>query len=96
MTPAVFLFDGDSTIWLSGDVDLSNARTLAGVLAEFNGDELLIDCSALEFIDSTGLTAIAVAHERLRNAGGRLRLIEANNAVKRLALAIGYPEWLER
>jgi hypothetical protein len=42
MTSTVFLFDGDSTIWLSGDVDLSNARTLAGLLTEFKGGELLM------------------------------------------------------
>src|SRR5262245_49552017 len=95
MGSASFSLDGDSRIRLSGEVDMSNARQLATALAGLTGTDLVVDCSELTFIDSSGLNALAVAYKRRSDIGGRLRVVGANDAVARVVRLIGFPEWLE-
>jgi anti-sigma B factor antagonist len=45
---------------------------------------LLLDLSALGFIDSAGLARLLAAHKRARRDGRRLMVVPGNGAVRRL------------
>jgi anti-anti-sigma factor len=65
------------TIVLSGEIDLSNADELEAHLfraAACATGDVRIDCEALEFIDSSGLRALAAAHDLLAEHGRTLAI----------------------
>ena len=61
---------------VSGEVDLSTARELErALMQEVNAArEVLLDLSAVSFIDSSGLHAIAIAARAAQSNGGALAL----------------------
>lgn len=65
----------DPSFFLTGDLDLRRADQLeAGLLAHVAstpGDPVVIDCSDLTFIDSSGLGMLVDVHQR---SGKHLRL----------------------
>ncbi len=61
-----------------GELDLHAARALAPQLAEAaTGDfpVLVVDLSAVTFLDSTGLGGIIQAHQRLQRQGRTLKVV---------------------
>lgn len=66
-------------IEIAGELDISNADTLARCLSVFEpGDEVIIDVSHLAFIDSTGISVLAQTWKRgvriiARGAHGEVR-----------------------
>jgi anti-anti-sigma factor len=58
---------------LAGELDLATVPILADCLAELSGD-VVLDCTALDFIDSSGLSVIADAHRRRVRSGHRLTI----------------------
>ena len=60
-------------IALAGELDLATAPILADRLEELPGD-VVLDCAALDFIDSSGLSLIADAHRRRARSGHRLTI----------------------
>ena len=56
---------------LCGDLDLATAPELERALDRLTG-EVTLDCHQLEFIDSTGLSVLMRAHNRLATENGRL------------------------
>ena len=65
---------GARVVKLIGEIDLSNADTLGDTLAAFTGEggHLVIDLSALEFMDSSGIAM-------LLRAAGRASSVEVRN-----------------
>jgi anti-anti-sigma factor len=61
---------------LSGELDLTNARSVDEALAGTAARAVIVDLSALGFIDSTGMRTIDRAHRRFAS-GGRILLIVA-------------------
>ncbi|MEV7964574.1 STAS domain-containing protein [Sphaerisporangium sp. NPDC088356] len=62
---------------LAGDLDLATAGLLAGILDDLvrNGHTtLVVDTSALDFCDVTGVDALMEGHAAADRAGGSLRL----------------------
>ena len=52
-------------IAVAGEIDVSNADTLARCLSAFEpGDAVILDLSRLTFLDSTGLGVLAHTHAR--------------------------------
>jgi anti-sigma B factor antagonist len=94
MLQALCVCDRISSMTLEGEIDLATSPSLARRLAEIDVPELVLDCSKLEFIESTGLSVLAVTERRLRGVGGHLRLVHANDNVARLVRLIGFEEWL--
>jgi anti-anti-sigma factor len=45
---------------------------------------VLIDCTAVEFMDSSGLGALVMALKQMRASGGRLALCAINDQIKML------------
>jgi anti-anti-sigma factor len=75
---------------LGGEVDISNAGELEGALAplvEFGGD-VLIDCAALTFMDSTGFRVILDAAEQLEDTG-RLILLSPGPLIRKTIELLG-------
>ncbi|MFC7715851.1 STAS domain-containing protein [Nonomuraea recticatena] len=77
-------------IGLQGVLDVSTKQLLTGQLDEVMAQTsphppgLIIDLSQLTFCDSSGLSALVVARERLEAAGRPLALAGARGRVKRL------------
>lgn len=75
---------------VSGELDLGTAPRLQEPLDEAlaDGGALLIDLSACEFIDSTGIALLVRAWQHLDGAGGaagsRFALCSLNDQVRRL------------
>lgn len=77
--------DGVQTISLRGELDLSNARVFSDELNRGieAGARILIDMSALQFIDSHGLRGLARAAEGLPEQG-RLEVVRPPADVARV------------
>ena len=72
---------------LEGSCDLATAPNLRQTLQPLTPpdvQELTLDVSQLEFIDSTGLGVVLGAMRRLREGGGTLRISGAHGIVKRV------------
>jgi anti-anti-sigma factor len=61
---------------LSGDLDLETApRLLAGAEPHLGGTDLIIDLSALDFVDSSGLSALIRINQRMAATDRTLAII---------------------
>ena len=72
-------FQGDRAIVaLAGEIDLYTAprlqSELAAALAGADPARLVVDMSAVEFCDSTGMNVLLAAHRRASEQGGSLEL----------------------
>jgi anti-anti-sigma factor len=74
--------DDDAVVFLTGELDMATAPELHGVLdqiIEHGPQEVLLDFSALSFIDSSGIAALVDAQQRL---GGQKRCLSVRGAQK--------------
>jgi anti-anti-sigma factor len=74
-------------ISVEGELDLSSALTFDEEVRraeERRPQTLVIDLSALRFLDSTGLRLIMSAHARAKQRGHRLAIVEGTHAVQRI------------
>jgi anti-sigma B factor antagonist len=72
---------------LTGSCDLATAPNLRQMLQPFvppGVNEVTIDVTALDFIDSTGLGVVLGAMRRLREGGGVLQIAGAQGIVLRV------------
>jgi anti-sigma B factor antagonist len=58
---------------LTGELDLATASVLESCLRDVPGS-VVLDCHALRFIDSSGLSVIVAAHRRREQTGDRLSI----------------------
>ena len=68
---------GIAVLRVSGDVDVSHALVLRGVLGDLLADpapRVLIDCGDVGFVDSAGVGLLVTGHRRAQEAGGHLHL----------------------
>ena len=75
------------TVRLEGELDLATAEQLEHELLRVEGSDALtivLDLSALQFIDSTGVRLIIQAHARSRADSQRLALLRGPRAVQRV------------
>lgn len=80
---------GDLTVVrLTGEVDLATASTLEEALGEIESDghPLIIDLSAVSFLDSSGLSVLVKARQRLERTDGTngLRLVVSRPIIRRV------------
>jgi anti-sigma B factor antagonist len=78
--------DGVVTLRPAGELDIATADRLERALLEGrrDGDRVVLDLGALEFMDSTGLRAIVHAVEAARRGRWELRLREGPPAIRRV------------
>ena len=90
--------EGRATIVaVSGELDLASSPELQEQLDqvwESDPEQLVIDLRQLEFMDSTGLSIIVGAHQRLAEKGRSLSLVKGSAQVQRLLDLTGVAERL--
>ncbi|MGH2876315.1 MAG: STAS domain-containing protein [Solirubrobacteraceae bacterium] len=86
-----------AVIAVAGELDLASGPELEAELERVAGPDmrlLVIDLSGLEFMDSTGLSIIVRAHQRLDGEGCELGLVRGSPQVQRLLDLTGVAERL--
>ncbi len=79
--------DGATRVALSGEFDLAAIKRFEEAIAEAEAGSpsaIVIDLRRLEFMDSSGLRALVMAHERAKNAGRRLTIVPGPPQVRRV------------
>jgi anti-sigma B factor antagonist len=78
--------DGTLVVALHGELDLVDAAEVAAALvtAVVREPRIIVDLAALDFIDSSGIAALAYARRHARQAGGDLLLAAPRQQVLRL------------
>lgn len=76
MTVSTSFSAGRLTIYLNGELDQHEAQQTSACIAELVDEYLPRDCvldlSALDFMDSSGIAVIVKADRHVRSIGGRL------------------------
>jgi anti-anti-sigma factor len=80
MTPFAITREGD-TVRLAGRFDASQVETARPVFEALSGGTR-VDCSALEYISSAGISLLLAAHKRLQDAGHPFRLHSVNQRIR--------------
>jgi anti-sigma B factor antagonist len=78
--------EGRVVVVLRGELDVSDAASVAAALTAVaaSGRQIIVDLAGLEFIDSSGLAALARARKHVRDAGGDLLLAAPQQQVLRV------------
>ncbi|GAB3198296.1 STAS domain-containing protein [Geodermatophilus arenarius] len=92
LTVETVSLDGDTRLLCAGEVDCASApllrRELDGALAA-DPRVVTVDLEAVTFLDSAGLSALAVAHRTAEAQGTRLRVLVGTRAVARALQVTG-------
>lgn len=78
---------GTAVIVVSGEADLHDAPELRGVLRtvlDRGVASLVIDLSAVTFVDSTTLGVLLATSRRMKARGGKLRVVISGREIRRL------------
>jgi anti-sigma B factor antagonist len=90
--------DGVRVIAVAGDLDLATAPELCSRLDATRAGrrpQLLVDLTAVDFCDSTGLRALLGAASEVRAHGGRFAIAcPPSGEVARLLEIVGAGEWM--
>lgn len=75
----------------SGEIDLAAAPWFEKEMhrAEDSESLIVLDLGDVSFMDSTGLRAVILADQRMRERGGSLRITHVSPAVRRLFDLVG-------
>ncbi len=87
-----------TVVAVTGELDLASSPELEQRLEQFYASDselLVIDLRGLEFMDSTGLSVIVGAQQKLIDAGRRLIIVRGPQQVQRLLDLTGVAERLE-
>ena len=78
--------DGKVVVALRGELEMADAASVAAALAAVAArqPEIIVDLSLLEFIDSSGVAALARGRKLARHAGGDLLLAAPQHQVLRV------------
>ncbi len=94
---AVTQADGEATITLSGELDLSSAPLLLGRMHEAIDSgvrKVSCDLKDLTYMDSTGLNVFLMAHKRLGASDGVLVILSPRPTVRRVFEVTGVDTYL--
>ncbi|HTX81591.1 MAG TPA: STAS domain-containing protein, partial [Streptosporangiaceae bacterium] len=84
---------GDHTVVsVAGEIDLYTAPRLQSELTAAlsrNPARLIVDMSAVEFCDSTGINVLLAAHRQARERGGELQLAGPGSATRKVLQVTG-------
>jgi anti-anti-sigma factor len=89
--------DGHIVVVLHGELDLANAADVAAALgaAAARAPEVIVDLASLEFIDASGVAALAHGRGQARRAGGDLLLAAPRPQTLRTVIHGSRPEGRE-
>jgi anti-sigma B factor antagonist len=100
MAPQAFRMEvgcdhGVDVVHLFGELDLVSADAVQCTLVERAGPVVVADLSQLEFIDSTGLSALLVARHAILTRKHNLEIRGAKGATRRVFEAAGLADVLD-
>ena len=83
---SVFHDGPQAVVVLSGELDIATVGDFENTLFEVEqlGKSILLDLSALAFVDCSGLHSFISAHKRITAAGGRLAFTRGQRHIERL------------
>ena len=87
MTMSTREFGGHVVVALYGELDVADAADVADALAVVvaaRAPKIIVDLAGLEFIDSSGVAALARGRKLARHAGGDLLLAAPRHGVLRV------------
>jgi stage II sporulation protein AA (anti-sigma F factor antagonist) len=67
--------NGTEIVEVAGELDLTNAENFEHALATTSARVVIVDLSALGFVDSSGMRTIDQAHRRLSGEGRTLLIV---------------------
>ena len=78
--------DGHTVVALRGELDIADAASVAAALTTIAAREpvIIVDLAGLDFIDSSGVAAVARGRRQARQAGGDLLLAAPQRKVLRV------------
>jgi anti-sigma B factor antagonist len=74
LTVSSMRVNGCRIVFVGGELDVATVPKLAGVLADLDEANLILDLWDLSFVDSTGVRLLVEAHGRLEREGRQLTL----------------------
>jgi anti-sigma B factor antagonist len=86
-----------AVVAVSGELDLASGPELEAQLDQLTGPDVqlvVIDLRGLDFMDSTGLSILVRAHQRLAGEGSEMGLVKGSQQVQRLLDLTGVAERL--
>jgi anti-sigma B factor antagonist len=86
-----------AVVAVSGELDLASGPELEAELDQLSGPDIqlvVIDLRNLDFMDSTGLSILVRAHQRLAGEGAEMGLVRGSQQVQRLLDLTGVAERL--
>lgn len=94
---AVTREDGATVVAVAGELDAASTGDLEGPLQEISARDsaVVLDLSACQFLDSTGLHAIIDARAALEERGGRFALCCASNGPVARVIEVALPGMLK-
>jgi anti-sigma B factor antagonist len=88
----------DAVVRVTGELDLATVTSLRNELQRAlatSSRRIVVDLRALDFLDSTGIHALAQAHERCRSSRRQFTLLLADGVVRRTLEVCGMLEVLD-
>jgi len=82
--------DSSHLVTVAGEVDVATAPELAEYLAQFTDRPVIVDLSAVSFLDSSGLNALLAAHRHLERHQSKLTIRGATPIVRRVFEVSGF------
>ena len=85
LTVGVDTVEGVAVVTLSGSADAAEAQTLQEALVALAVGEtpvIVVDLGGVDFIGSSGLSALVVTHREARGHGGQVRLVNPKPVVR--------------
>lgn len=89
--------DRYTTVFVAGEVDYGTASQLRSALVDLahaEAAEVVVDLSAVTFIDSTALSVLVQAKQRFDNAGHRMSVTGTQPRVARVLELAGLGDYL--
>ena len=79
----------DRILSVRGEVDIATVGELEEKISEIGDSGLILDLTATDFMDSSGLRLLVSTHERFAAEGGRFRLAVRPGPISRLLEVTG-------
>jgi anti-sigma B factor antagonist len=88
---SISALDGLSVVTPPAEITIQNAEQLREALAAASGDHavVVVDMTANEFCDSSGISELVMAQKRARAAMGEVRLVMSGPEVRRIFKVTG-------
>jgi anti-anti-sigma factor len=84
----------ECVVMAAGEVDMASAPQLTGALADVHG-RVVVDLAGVTFLDSTGISVLVGARNRLREEGGDLSIRNPQDHVRAVLKVVGLSGWIE-